>query len=197
MNVVVAAVDPEGRIVGSMTQSGDIPWAPSSSGPADYELLSRIDLKPGRYEIRVASDVTNGPRGSVYGFVEVPDFSKDDLVLSGVALQVSPAMMSGPKGALDDLLPIVPTARREFLTTDAVTAFLRVYRNGQTPPPGVTARILDSTGQVVFDDHHTSPVADYQIDLPVDRLQAGEYLLEFTAASGERTATRGVRFNVR
>ena len=39
--------------------------------------------------------------------------------------------------------------------------------------------------------------ADYRINLPIDRLAAGEYLLEIAAAAGDETAARKLRFTVR
>jgi hypothetical protein len=38
--------------------------------------------------------------------------------------------------------------------------------------------------------------ADHRIDLPIERLDSGEYLLTIEATQGEHTARRGVRFTV-
>src|SRR5205085_8191693 len=50
-------------------------------------ILARLYLKPGRYEIRAASDVTGRSRSSVYGFVEVPDFAAEALAVSGIIFE--------------------------------------------------------------------------------------------------------------
>jgi VWFA-related protein len=194
---VVLAFDPDGKIVASKKHAGEIPWAPGSTTPRAYELLTALELKPGRYEVRAALDSSAGKRSSVYGFVEVPRFDEDPLTLSGIALAARPAAMSGPKGALDAVLPLVPTARREFSVTDEVTAFLRVY-HGQDKPASTTlvARLVDSGGQIIREERITEATSEYQMDVPVSSLESGEYLLEFAAESGGQRAMRSVRFRM-
>ena len=52
-----------------------------------YDALARLQLKPGRYEIRVAVQHRRAGRlGSVYAYVDVPDFAKSGPWLSGVVL---------------------------------------------------------------------------------------------------------------
>ncbi len=85
-------------------------------------------LKPGRYEIRVALDAGSTERASVYTYVDVPNFAEQPLSLSGIVLGTSPSPSSAPSNAFTDLLPIVPTARREFARTSRASAFLRVYQ---------------------------------------------------------------------
>ena len=111
---MIVAVDPEGKVVSSVTRTATMPWAPGSGRPPAYEVLARLDLKPGRYEIRAASDVTGRSRSSVYGFVEVPDFTAEALAVSGIVFEALPGSMAAPRDAFADLLPIVPTARRQF-----------------------------------------------------------------------------------
>jgi VWFA-related protein len=198
ISVVVALLDPNGKVVASTKHSGAIPWAPEAVGPAAYELLSRLEVKPGRYEIRAVTDVQSGERSGVYGFVEVPKFSDAPLSLSGIVLQVSPRSMTGPKGALD-LLPVVPTARREFEFGDTVTAFVRTHATEQQASPvTVTARILDVTGRALHEHEAAATDLTYQHDLPIDDLPPGEYLLEIRASGpGEREAIRHSRFKVK
>jgi len=92
----------------------------SDGGSMPYELLSRLTLKPGRYELRLAVDASVNQRGSVYTFVDVPDFSEQPLSLSGIVLGATPGPLSAPKDAFAGLLPIVPTARRTFAAADRV-----------------------------------------------------------------------------
>jgi len=103
-------------------------------------------------------------------------------------------------------MPVVPTARREIARTDRATAFLRVYQdaNAAVLPATVTARISDTTDHVVFDnvavlaaDRFTNHAADYRIEIPVERLASGEYVLTIEAAQSERVARRGLRFTMR
>ena len=106
--------------------------------------------------------------------------------------------MTGPKGALAALLPLVPTARREFEFTDRVTAFVRISRAGQPAlPTVVVARVLDTHGQVAFEDRRDMNGDDYEVVVPVETLPAGQYLLDIRASAGKDEVTRSVRFTVR
>ncbi len=51
-----------------------------------YELLSRLPLKPGRYEVRVGIEGGGARAASVYTYVDVPDFAAVPLSLSGAVL---------------------------------------------------------------------------------------------------------------
>jgi hypothetical protein len=197
VNVVVAALDPvSGRLIGTLTQKAELPWPPGASRSAAYELLSRMNLAPGRYEIRAALESSTGARAGVYGYVEVPRFDNARLSLSGATLHILPAQSAEPKKILADLLPVTPTARREMRAADQVTAFVRAYQpQGMSRDISVVARVLDAEGVARFEDHRIIE-ADYLVSLPVDQFPPGDYLLEITATSGGDIATRGVRFSM-
>jgi VWFA-related protein len=206
VKVLAAAFDKNGRSVATEEQTLAVASHSPAGGTTTYEVLSRLDLAPGRYEIRVALDAGRDQRASVYTYADVPDFAREPLSLSGIVLAVSPAVGSAPADAFKDLTPIIPTARREMARTDRATAFLRVYQDAKAAalPATVTARITDTADHVVFDnvielavDKFTNHAADYRLDLPVDRLASGEYLLTIEAAQGERVARRGLRFTMR
>jgi hypothetical protein len=157
-----------------------------------------MDLAPGRYDIRAALDSASGARASVYTTVEIPKLEGDALSMSGLAVQVSPGPLSPPDNPLTSFLPIVPTARREFVQSDRVTAFVRIYqeRNG-SQPVSVAASITDTSGRVPFQTGGEHTGTDYSLELPVDRLTAGEYLLTLEATLNEAKASRRVRFRIR
>ena len=207
VKVLAAAFDRNGRSVQSEDQTVGITRRVGVAGRSAYEVISRLALKPGRYEVRVGLDDGPGQRASVYTFVDVPDFANQPLSLSGIVLAASPAVPSAPRDAFTNLLPIVPTAQREFAPTDRATAFLQVYqdRSGTPQPVTVTAQIADTSDRVVLDettslsdDRFTgNRSADYRFELPVDRLERGEYLLTIEASQRQHVARRGVRFTVR
>ena len=206
VRVTAAAFDRNGRSVASEEQTVAVATRLPAGGQTTYEVLSRLVLAPGRYEIRVALDAGQDQRASVYTYVDVPDFAKQPLSLSGIVLAVSPAVGSAPADAFKDLTPIIPTARREIARTDRATAFLRVYQDAKAAalPATVTARITDTADHVVLDnvtelaaDRFTNHAADYLIEIPVERLASGEYLLTIEAAQSERVARRGLRFTMR
>ncbi len=207
VKVLAAAFDRNGRSVHSEEQTVGIALPSNSAGDFSYEVLSRLTLKPGRYEIRVALDAAPTQRASVYTYVDVPNFRDQQLSLSGIVLGVSPSLPAVPSDAFKDLLPVVPTAQREFARSDHASVFLRIYQGSKDAlqPVGVTARIEDTSGRVLMTDaasfesaqFGSSRAADYRLALPVERLNSGEYLLTVEATQGKFTARRDVRFRVR
>jgi VWFA-related protein len=202
VTVLTAAFDAQGRAVQSQTQTVGVMWRPDASGTMPYQVLSRLPLKPGRYEVRVAVDGADNARASVYTFVDVPDFVKEKVALSGLVFGTSPPALTAPPDAFSALMPMVPTARRRFSAGDHVSAFLRVYQAKELLPATIETRIVDvSDREVASDDTTLTPDrfagglgAGYRLDLPLDRLETGEYLLTIEATAGGRTARRSVRF---
>ena len=207
IRVLAAAFDRNGRSVQSQQQTVGITLPPAAADDVSYEVLSRLPLKPGRYELRVAIDAAGATSGSVYTYVDVPDFADHPVSLSGVVLSVMPPWPTAPARGFPDLFPIVPTTRRDFARTDRVSAFVRVYQKVKEAAQraGVRAEIVDVNGRVVTSDTVTleaeqfakSHSAEYRIRIPADRLTAGEYLLTLQASMGPHTTQRDIRFRVR
>jgi len=201
--VYTAAVDiSSAKELASHRQTGELTLRPHASGERRFELQSRLTVRPGRYEIRVGAEVS-GSAGGVFTPVEVPDFSKARLSLSGLVLGLRRSVQDD---GLAGLLPIVPTAAREFTASAAVTAFLRVYQGGRSAPDPVEIRLrtVDTSMRTVAEDSaHLEPdrfqsgrSADCQFALPLARLAEGEYLLTVEASAAKTSARREVRFRV-
>jgi hypothetical protein len=179
---------------------------PSPFGEVKYEVLSRLDLSPGRYHIRMsARSKALGTAGSIYHDLEVPDFTKLPVSLSGVAISAAPGLSSGPRELFKWLLPAVPTTQREFDGHQG-SAFFRIYQGGRAPvvPVALDTRIVNADNRVVFEASETIGVdrfvrrtADQTFALPIDLIGPGVYLLTFRAAVGDGiAASRDVRFTV-
>lgn len=219
VDVVAAAFDMEGRSKGLQRQTIELTLRPEARRDAEYEVTSRLSLAPGRYEIRIAA-VVDGRAGSVYSTVEIPNFSKDRLSLSGVAFEKSPRGLTSTTSLVRDLIPIVPTAARTFGADDNVPMFVRVYQGGTRPVEPVTVRLsvtdahavsrVASTSQLPSAAFATGRAADFTSRLPTRGLEPGEYLLTITASvaaasgasagatvGGETALQRQVRFAVR
>ena len=206
VKILAAAFDRNGRSVQSEHQAIGITLPSKASDDVSYEVLSRLPLKPGRYELRLALDAATRS-GSVYTYVDVPDFAEEPLSMSGLVLSVAPAWPTAPAQGFPDLMPIVPTTRRDFAPTDRVSSFVRVYQKASEPSQSanVRAQILDANGRAVTTDaalleaeqFERNRSADYRIRLPIDRLSTGEYLLAVQAMRGSDTASRQVRFRLR
>ena len=184
-------------------QTAEVTLRPHASGERHLEIYSRLGVRPGRYEIRSAAQAP-GSAGGVFTQVEVPDFSKARLSLSGLVLGFQ---RSGDQDGLADLIPIIPTSARAFPRSAQIAAFVRVYQGGKdTPlPVQMRLRIIDAATQAAVDEavtfeptrFGTRRAADCPFQLPLSRLAAGEYLLTIEAVAGKNTARRDVRFSVR
>jgi VWFA-related protein len=118
-------------------------------------VLTTMALAPGRYQIRAAGGPSVGRAGSVTYELEIPDFSKDPLALSGITLTSTTARNTVTvwPGArpLDGILPSPITAAREFNSDETVTLYAEVYENGKRPPHTVDFKVelRSAEGRVV------------------------------------------------
>ena len=202
--VMTTAFNPEsGLSVMSHGQDMDVRWNAGSGETGRFEILSRLPLKPGRYEVRVGVEGGDGRTGSAYTYAEVPDFRKNELSLSGLVVNVVPAPRTAPADAFSDVMPLMPTARRTFRRTDKVTAWLRLHRSKEAAGT-VTTRLTNAENEIIAEltqiietpaggDART---ADHRIELPIDDLVAGEYLVTVEVSAGAERARRDVRFHV-
>lgn len=208
MAVLVNAYDMSGTRRGSERLEGRIVIRPLPGQDATYEVLSRLDLKPGRYELRIAAESSMHQKsGSVFYDVDVPDFAKAPLSLSGAVLSVTPGAAVAPRDKLAPLIPVVPTSKRDFGSDDQVSAFLRVYQfdRGPLAPVDMAVTVLDEDGVKSFDrletlgaERFTSGRAtDYRVDLPISELLPGPHLLTIEAVKDKTSVRRDVRFTIR
>jgi VWFA-related protein len=190
---------------GDPRQTVSVPVAPSTE---PGQALARVELPPGRYQVRASAARTRGGlAGSVYADLDVPDFARAAVSLSGVAVSLLPTPPSVPPGALADVVPQVPATRRTFAPGDAAAAFVQVVQGGDKPPVAValaTRVVNDRNVAVVRDTQTLAPerfglarTADVRYVLPLTTLAPGEYLLTFEATLGKATARRDVRFTVK
>ena len=123
---------------------------------AGFRVISTLDLPPGRYQLRTAARESNTRRsGSVLYDLEVPDFAKEPLSLSSLALT---SMMTGlaptarPKDPLQKLLPGPLTSYRDFGQNDEVALFAEAYEAGGGPAHKVELSLTMKAegGQTVF-----------------------------------------------
>ncbi len=204
LEIVVSAFDLKGRAVQTHEQTVEVPPPLDGSSDVTQGLLTRLNLAPGRYEIRAAvRDVRSGDEGSVFTFADVPDFGDAPVTLSGVVLRgPAPPLMSG--NPLSVVLPFVPTVARAFAAGAQVLAYLRVHQPGTPVPVRVRAQVLDVDGRVRFEDAAELGVeafamgdAEYGVELPLATLTSGSYLLRIVGTAAGRTSEpREVRFDV-
>ncbi len=207
VTVLAGAFDRNGRALETSSATMTVRQDVRPGRPLEYEVVSRLAVPPGRYEVRAAvEDAQRGRTGSVYGYVDVPDYAKAPVSMSGILLEADPPRVPEAAAAFADLVPVRPTAQRAFAPADRVIAFTRIYQGvSRAMMPGyVTAEIRDDRDTSVF--HSESRVLpaqfgasrgmDFSVELPVARLRPGEYVLTIEARHGNERAERQTRFVV-
>jgi VWFA-related protein len=145
IELVNTATDSKGKIFPGERQLVNLNLKPDTLARAKsrgFRLVNQVNLPPGRYQMRIAASSRGGKTGSVLYDLEVPDFTKEKFVMSGVALTsraAAEAPTVKPKDPLADFLPGPPTAMREFTRDDTVAIFAEFYEN----LPGSQAHMLD------------------------------------------------------
>ena len=176
---------------------------------AEYgiRLLSHLDLPPGTYQLRVAT-VDNGraKRASVQYDLDVPDFSKGALALSGIVLTSGAlgAPLTGDVQFWEKLTPAPPTTERDFSSKDEVTAFVEIYTNGQKPGDRLDiSTTIENEKTTVFFTHKESLLVDaaqgksgtYRHTAPIylPSIPAGQYVLKVRAESSAAPGRPAIR----
>lgn len=160
-----------------------------------FRVINTLDLAPGRYNLRVAVRESNTRKaGSVMLDVEVPDFGKDKLMMSDIALT---SAMSGaaptvrPKDPLEKLLPGPLTTYREFATNDELALFAEIYDNVTQPHKvEINASVKAEGGTSVYSTREERDSADlkgaaggfgFEARIPLKGLAPGLYVLRVDA----------------
>ena len=201
LTVTYAAVDAEGKIRGGNTDAVLLNLKPDTKdrvAQTSLRLLGRVDLPPGRYQLHVAAeDAGSGKVGSVLYDLDVPDFTKAPLSMSGLVLTSAAASAEPtvrPDEQLKQLLPSSPVATRTFPQNDQIALFVEVYDNHASTP-----HKIDITMTVTTDDGRVMLKADevrnsseiqgrrggygYAARIPMKDLAPGPYVLTVQARS--------------
>lgn len=178
-------------------------------------VVSKVELPPGRYQFRIGARETGAGRvGTVHYDLEVPDFSKSELSMSGLLLTSANALAT-PTARIDplakELLPGPPSVMREFSAGDTLGVFAEVYDNAASTPHRVdiTTMVRADEGRVVFKTEEARESAELKgarggyghvAKIPLRDLSPGLYVLRVEARSrlGQgATAFREIQFRIR
>ena len=178
-------------------------------------MMRRMELSPGIYQVRIgARETGNGNVGTVLLDIDVPDFSKEKLAMSGLVL--TSATASGvPTARADDqfkdVLPAAPTTIREFPRQDEIATFVEVYDNDTRAPHRVEIKttVLADDGSAVFstsEERRSEELGGkgggygHTTRIPLKELAPGRYVLRTEARSllaNSPTVSRELEFRVR
>ena len=208
VDVRVEAFTTAGKSQGVTANTTKVAFTRGGDSVVAYELLAKLTLPPGSYQIRATvRTASDGRTGSVSADVDVPRRSRDAFDMSPIVFSTTPGLPSAPRSALSDVLPIVPTSLREFSRTVRATAWAQIAL-GDDPilhPITLRARIVNTNDEDVFQDQRVitpAPLernrqATYKVDLPLQNLPDGSYVLVFSATSEKKSPQqRDVRFAV-
>jgi hypothetical protein len=211
------AVDNKSKIFGARNDSLTLNLRPESKSRVEQtgvRVLNRVELPVGRYQLRVAArDTEKNLVGSVVYDLDVPDFYKQPIALSGLTItsMAGAAMMTArPDEQLKAVLPAPPIALRTFPQNDELALFAEVYDNSGKNPHKVdiVTSVLTDEGKPVFkneDQRDSSELQGasggygYSTRVPLSDLAPGDYVLSVEARSrlGDNvSSTRQVQFRV-
>ena len=218
LELSVSAFDRDGKF-----KVGERPTVTFGLRPETYErvselgvrVLTRLQLPPGRYQLRVGGlSGETGLRGSVFYELEIPDFSKEPLTMSGLLLtspSSSRVVTARPDPLLEGLLPGPPTTMREFAVGDEIALFTEVYDNQLTPRHmvDISTSVLTDAGRAVFtmSDTRSSEELEgkpggygYSARVPLKDLTPGLYVLKVEARTrlgNVEPIARQIQFRIR
>jgi len=199
----VIAVDPEGRVAASDHTSIGLDVKPQTRQAMKvlgFRTHSRLELPPGRYQLRVAGVLANGLVGSVHQDIEVHDFTASEAMMSDLVLT---SIVAGlvPTAQIDErlrqVLPAPPSTMRDFRQDEAIALFAEAYQSGALPSRDVafSTTIRAAGGDIVFTRSDTRTVdqlkqsnGGYSLQVPLRQFAPGDYSLRLEAAGVAREA---------
>ena len=212
------AIDANGKVKGgntdSLTTNNMRPETKSRIEASGLRLLNRMDLPPGKYQLRIAAhDSSGGNVGSVQYDLDVPDFIKAPFSISGLVMTSaagSAILTARADEQLKAVLPGPPVGLRSFPQNDEIVLFAEVYDNAGNAPHKVdiTATVTADEGKVMFKTDEVRDSSDldgqrggygFTTKIPLKDLAPGSYVLKVDARSRlaqTPPASREVQFTV-
>ena len=202
IQVSYVAIDVKGKIQGGsndrVKMTGLRPETRSRIEASGLRLFDRVNLPPGRYQVRVAAHDDGGDTlGAVSYDLDVPDFYKLPFSMSGLvmtSLSTGSMVVVKADSELKDVLPAPPVVERTFPRNDEIALFAEVYDNEAATPHKVDieTRLTSESGQVVFkvDEERSSTEIGggrggygYRARVPLTDVEPGVYVLTVEAKS--------------
>jgi VWFA-related protein len=217
VDISYLAVDTKSKVFGARTDSITLNLRPDTKTRVEQSgvrILNRIELPAGRYQLRVAArDVAKTTVGSIVYDLEVPDFYKDKLGMSGLAITSlggASMMTARPDDVMRQVLPAPPVAARAFAQNDELAVFTEVYDNSGNAPHKVdfVTSVLTDEGRVLYKNEEVRDSSElqgakggfgYTARVPLSEIAPGTYVLNVEARSrlgDSPTVNRQVQFTV-
>jgi VWFA-related protein len=218
VEVAILAVDEGGKTRNGSRDVAKLQLRPETHAAVvknGIRLTRRLELPPGRYQLRIgARESGGGLTGSVFYDLDVPDFSKPPLAISGLlitSVSASRTPTANPDPEFKDIMPASPATLRDFPSGDQLSVAADICDNRASTPHRVEVRttVTGDDGQVVFSSRDERRTEDLKgangsfghlTAIPLKGIAPGRYVLKVEAQaliSNGATATREVEFTIR
>ena len=218
LEVAIVATDDTGKVHDGTKDTAKLQLRPQTHAmvaKTGLRLTRRVELPPGRYQLKIgARESVGGLVGSVIYDLDVPDFTKGDLLMGGLLLTSGAAARmptANPDPDFKNILPESPTAERTFPSGDQLALAVDVYDNKASTPHRVEIRttLTADDGKVVFNSRDERRSEDLKAasgtfghvaTVPLKDVAPGRYVLRVEAQaliSNGGTAAREVEITVR
>jgi VWFA-related protein len=157
--VSTLAIDSTGKVRGGDRSMVNFALKPENRARFEetgVRVGTRIQLPPGRYQVRVAArESGSGRLGSLTYDLDVPNLTDTPLAISGIALASASGQRTATAKADEELKAVLPgpaVASRDFPRGDELAIFAEVYDNDVKAPHvvDITTRVVSEDGRDVF-----------------------------------------------
>jgi hypothetical protein len=218
LDVTYFSMDMKNKFYPGQTQTARLTLRPDTYQhvmKTGIRMMVEMTLPAGRYQIRVAAGNRETKAGSVVYDLDVPDFTKDPLIMSGVAIgstATSQIMTVNGKTAFVSTLPGNVTATRVFDAGDTLGIYAEVYetlKDAAAHTVALSAQLRAEGGTVVrsvSDERSSSELRGrrggygFSAQLPLNDVAPGLYVLHVEArvnAGNRPTVSKDVQIRIR
>ena len=184
----------------------------AQNNQADITFTYPAQLPPGLYQVRVAArDDKSGNIGTAHSWIEIPDLTKKQLVMSSLLLGERPPAKRDSESDPENISPVALSASHRFYRDSTLRFLLFAYNTASSPAnrqPDVAVQV-----QVIRDDQpvittalrkiSTDGVTDlarlpYAAEIPLNELLPGRYLLRVSLIDrvAKQSTARETHFDV-
>jgi VWFA-related protein len=213
----VIAADYGGKVRGSDRQTLDLKLRPETYEMLQHRggvrLLSRVDVPPARYQLRVGvHESVGGAISTVPYDIEAPDYNKVKFALGGPVIASTGAaayVTAKPDEQWSTIFPAPPVATRTFARDEVLGVYTELYDNVSTAAHKVDFELTIRTaadGREVFASRETRDVEagrnvrtlGYKTEVPLRDYAPGTYVLRVQATSpiDQQSTAREIPFEI-
>src|SRR5205823_5682607 len=131
LSLSIGIFDKQGKSVAAERPDIKLALKPESHAKliqGGFRIVRHLSVPPGRYQLRVAAqDSAKTRQGRAHLDIDIPDFTKDPIALSGVAIaSTAERALANPleKDPFNGGLPAQPTAMRDYPAGGEITAYV-------------------------------------------------------------------------